>query len=154
MKACHYALLAVALLPLQGCHVYQPMISQRVKAKAIDKLDVRECTSDPIGSTAVKRTCLKLKDIERARSQNQILTAVSGNALIPAASYVAYRVARDASSATTTGWALGGLAGYATVGFLAQDGRVEAYTRGSQALSCALGVYGVAAASVPRAQRI
>jgi hypothetical protein len=150
MKSSLYGLAAVALL-LQGCHIYQPMISQQVPAKDIDDLDWRECISDPVGSTALRRACLKLRDIESARSQHQILIGASGNALIPAASYVTYRVARDASSATTTGWALGGLAGYATVGFLAPDGRVEAYTRGSEAMSCALGVYAIAAASVPRA---
>jgi hypothetical protein len=142
---------AAAFLSLQGCSIYSPMISQRVDPKELDKLDLRECTSEPVDSMALRRACLKLRDIERARMTHQGLISATGNVLIPAATYTTYRVARDLSSAATTGWALTGLAGYATVGYLAPDGRVEAYTRGAQAISCGLGIYGVATASAPRA---
>lgn len=125
---------------LVGCHVYQPLIGHAVDRKALAKLEPQTCVSGE-ATLALQRACVKRSEIEYARATHQILGAAVANTLIPTAGYVAYRTARDKSAAATSAIAAVGLAGYATVGALAPDGRIEAYTRASKALSCAIETY-------------
>jgi hypothetical protein len=76
-----------------------------------------------------------------------MVPSVVESVLIPAAGVVAYRTAAGKSSSATGAVAAGGLALYAWAGSTMPASRVEAYGRGSKALSCALGKYRVAEAT-------
>ncbi len=139
------------VLSLSGCSIYQPMVGHTITKKAIEKYDVKTCISQEFATTAVKRACLTRDEIESARSENVLAHNVAIGLLIPAAGLVTYRAARQKAGASTLAIAAGGIAAYETLGALAPDNRIDAYDRGIQALTCALGDYRIAVVSVPLA---
>jgi len=145
----------VALASLTGCYIYQPMIPQTLNAKKLTDYDVSQCVSQSASTMALKRACLTREEIESARNTNIYAHSIAVETLIPAAGLVAYRAARQKSSASTIAISAGAIAGYETLGALAPDNRVEAYARGTKALTCAIGSYrtGVAAAKIAAVER-
>jgi hypothetical protein len=141
-------LIALVAAGMAGCHVYNPMISHRTP-KLATPYDVTQCVGLEIASTALVRACRLRDEMEKARSQQIWVHSITVDTLIPAAGYVAYRAARQQSGAATSAIAAGGLAAYMTIGALSPEGRVEAYSRGTQALSCALGKYRIAVVTTP-----
>lgn len=140
--------MAATVTMVAGCRVYQPMIPHDISEDRLAEYHVNTCISLEMASPAVKRACITRDNIQSARSQQIWPHGIAVTALIPTAGLVGYRAARQRAGAANVAVAATGIAGYETLGALAPDNRVEAYSRGTAALTCALGDYRTAVAGV------
>jgi hypothetical protein len=135
------------ILPLTGCSLFAPEVLQSPPEKMLAAARAADGCFSSLETPATIRACALQKEIEGRRKTHETVPGVVTSILIPAAGVVAYQSTAGHSSSSTGAIAATGLALYALTGALAPATRIEAYSRGSRALSCALGEYGLAIAS-------